>query len=90
MQPRLTFARLAELLQLRFGCTRITLLPPGAITEADGAPTPALYAFVRTVEGVQREAVVHVFDESWPVMDDMLRYICDRLQIAVDDLGDAH
>ena len=90
MQPRLTFAGLAELLQQRFGCARITLLPSGALTEADGAPTPALFAFVRSVEGVQREVVVHVFDECWPVMDDMLRYICDRLQIAVDDLGGAH
>ena len=87
MQPRLTFSRLAELLEQRFNCTKIRLLPPEALTDPAGVPTPAVFAFVRIVGDVQREAIVHVYDESWPVMDDMLRYVCDRLQIDIADLG---
>ena len=59
--------------------------------DTDGTPTPAVYAFVRTVVGKQYEVIIDVYDETLPVMDDTLRHIKDRLRI-VDgaDLLDGH
>jgi hypothetical protein len=79
VQSLLTFGRLSQILQSRYGCDRMMLSPVGDMEDSDGTPTPALYAFVRVVNGQQVEAIVHVYEETLPVMDDMLRHVCDRL-----------
>ena len=90
VQPLLlTFGRLCEILETRLACTKIRLMPAGEMTDTDGTPTPAVYAFTRVVDDVQYEVIVHVYEEFLPVMDDMLRYIADRLHIADrSDLGE--
>jgi len=87
VQRLLTFRQLAERLQDRYQCTRQRLLPAGALVDTDGTPTPAVYAFTRiSASGRQVDVVVYVYDEEAPVMDDLLRYVVDRLEI-VDDAG---
>jgi hypothetical protein len=63
------------------------LIPAGDLVDTDGTPTPAVYAFTRvTAAGRPVDVVVSVYDEDWPVMDDMLRHVLDRLEI-VDESG---
>lgn len=87
MQRLLTFRQLAARLQSRYQCTRLRLIPAGALVDTDGTPTPAVYAFTRITAARRAvDVVIHVYDEDWPVMDDVLRYVLDRLEIVDDSL----
>ncbi len=91
VQRLLTFGRLCHILENRLQCTKLRLIPPGELHDTDGTPTPAVYAFVRIVEGVQFEVILDVYDENQPVMEDTLRYVRDRLKITDEaDLSDGH
>ena len=87
MQGRLLpFERLSDLLVGRADCERITLVEAGALTDPDGTPWSAVYAFVRRSGDKQYEAVVAVADDRMPVMPPLLQHILRRLDLQLADL----
>ena len=72
---------MSDVLCTRFQCERIALSSPGSFLQADGSAYPAVYVFVRTVEGQQFEAVVDVRREDEPVVFGVIQYVCRALRI---------
>ena len=73
---------MSYVLRERFNCERLTLIAPDSFPKPDGTAHAAVYAFIRTVDGEQREAVVHVLREDEPVIFGMINYVCRSLRIA--------
>jgi hypothetical protein len=51
------------------------------MADVDGAGTPALYSFVRGEDEDRKWAVLHVWDESWPIPVHIIRSVCAALDI---------
>jgi hypothetical protein len=71
------FRRVLEHCQCRCTC----LAEYGALSDVDGAGSPALYAFERGEGDVMKWAVLHVWDDTWPVPVNDIRSVCAALDI---------
>jgi hypothetical protein len=77
---RLTFPELRRVLAT-CGCTCTQIAAYAAMADVDGADTPALYSFERGEGEDLKWAVLHVWDESWPIPVPTLRSICAALEL---------
>jgi hypothetical protein len=79
---RLTFPEFRRVLE-NCGCQCTRLAEYEAMADVDGAATPALYSFVRGDGEDMKWAVLHVWDDSWPISPNEVRSVCAALDIDV-------
>jgi hypothetical protein len=68
----------------RCDCRFVVLAEYGELHDVDGAKSPALYAIERGEGADKREAILHIWDDTWPVPLNDIRSVCAVLEI---DLG---
>lgn len=90
--PWCSFAKLREVLtRPDVGCTCELVARPGALTDLDGEPTPALYGFVREVNGEMLLAPVAAYGDDDFIPSSVLRSTCATLDLDPDVLfGNRH
>ena len=87
--PLLTFPQFRAVLE-SCECRCIRMAEFGEMTEADGAPTPALYALERGEGDGLKYAVIHIWDDAHPVPPEMIRSVCAALDLAPDIFDEKH
>lgn len=71
---RLTFPEFRAVLE-RWQCRCTCLATFGEMHDVDGVHTPALYVFERD----QHQAILHIWDDTWPVPMNDIRSVCAAL-----------
>lgn len=85
---RLTFPEFRRVLeQCKCRCTR--LAEYGDMSDVDGAATPALYMFERGDDVGRKEALIHIWDDAWPVPLNDIRSVCAALGLDLS-IFDSH
>jgi hypothetical protein len=78
---RLTFPEFRRILE-RCDCRFLVQAEYGTLFDTDGTPSPALYFIQRGEEGPSmREAMMHVWDETWIVPLNDIRAVCSQLDL---------
>ena len=62
----------------------------GEMVDADGAHTPALYLFERDDGPAQKQALIHIWDDTWPVPLNDVRSVCAALGLDLSIFDTPH